>query len=350
MTSTPSILSIQQVSKQYKGNKAFALTDISFELTKGKVLALLGESGSGKTTLLRLIAGFESPNSGEIRLAGNTIATAKHIIPPEKRGIGMVFQDYALFPHLTIHENIIYGLHGQKLQKQRAQEVLALVGLQGLDKRYPHELSGGQQQRVALARALAPQPHLLLLDEPFSNLDEGLKAQVRRDLKQILKKTNTTAIFVTHDTQDALSSADEIILLQGGKIQQQGSPQVLYYEPVSQYVADYFGKVNWVEARMKAGSIESAWGAWSSDKAVEGMGFVGLRPHQISPAIGNSKGMFEAKITEQTFLGAYQELLLENAQGHLLEARVAANHLLSQGVVMQWNCDTSEMLVLPKID
>ena len=231
----------------------YAVNDISFSLQKGQTLALLGESGSGKTTLLRMIAGLEKPTEGSIALQDKFIYNHSEavFVKPEKRNIGLFFQHYALFPHLTVFKNIAYGLSSKiytaSQKKQRVDEMLSLVELKGYEKRFPHELSGGQQQRIALARALAPQPQLLLLDEPFSNLDEQLKNEVRQQIKEILEKTQTTTILVTHDLQDALSLADQLAVMKNGKIEQLDTPQNLYQQPKTKYVATLFGEIQEVD-------------------------------------------------------------------------------------------------------
>lgn len=235
------MLSVHSVSKSFDRGKSFALREVSFSLEEGGIYAIVGESGSGKTTLIRLIAGLEAPDSGEIALNGAVVSSVKKIVPPEKRRIGLVFQEYALFPHQTVLENVLYGISKQKDKHKRAQEVLELTGLRELSGRYPHQLSGGQQQRVALARALAPSPSLLILDEPFSNLDAMLRAQLRNELFSIVKNTGITAVFVTHDTQDALAVADEILILREGRLIQKDAANELYTRPNSIYVASLFG-------------------------------------------------------------------------------------------------------------
>jgi iron(III) transport system ATP-binding protein len=227
----------------------FKLNDISFSVEKGNILALVGESGSGKTTLLRIISGLDTPDSGFITLEEQPIFDNENFVPAEKRNISYVFQDYALFPHLTVAENIRFGI--DKLpaaaQKERLAAMLELVNLTDFADRYPNELSGGEQQRVAVARALAIQPKVLLLDEPFSNLDFIRRETLKTELKSILKKADTTAVFVTHDTTEALYLADKIIVLKDGKILQQGTPEKIYNFPVNQYVASFFGKANFYE-------------------------------------------------------------------------------------------------------
>lgn len=230
------ILSIQNITKTFDNGKVVALNNVSFDLKTGNVLAVVGESGSGKTTLIRIIAGLEVLDSGAVSLRDSVVISEKVFVAPEKRNVGMVFQDYALFPHMTVFKNIAYGLSKSDDKKQRVKEVLDLVGLPDVPKRYPHELSGGQQQRIALARALAPKPELLILDEPFSNLDALLRAQIREEISSIVRKTNTTAIFVTHDIKDALAISDEIMVLQNGVIMQYGKTKDVAENPNNEYV------------------------------------------------------------------------------------------------------------------
>ncbi|ASS74050.1 ABC transporter [Tumebacillus algifaecis] len=214
-----SIVEIQQLTFSYAKGQSPILDQVSIAIEKGEIVGIAGPSGSGKSTLLRLIAGLETPNAGSIAVSDRIVTDARTYVQPESRGVGMVFQDYALFPHLTVAKNIEFGLHrlARAERKKRMQEMLELVGLTGFEQRYPHELSGGQQQRVALARALAPQPIILLMDEPFSNLDADLKASIRRDLRDILKKAEMTCLFVTHDQQDVEAICDRTIELNGAR-------------------------------------------------------------------------------------------------------------------------------------
>jgi iron(III) transport system ATP-binding protein len=234
---------LKNISHSY-GKKSFGLADISFTASAGEIVALLGESGSGKTTLLRIIAGFEIPDKGTIKLDNEILVNENISLPPEKRKTGLVFQEHALFPHLRIEKNILYGVRRGTDASKKLKEMMELTGLQGLEKRYPHELSGGQQQRVAIARSLAAEPKLLLLDEPFSNLDDSIKTQVRTEIRGILKMAGISCIFVTHDTQDCLAVADHIVILQNGKILQNGNPETIYHNPASNYIARLFGPVN----------------------------------------------------------------------------------------------------------
>ena len=217
---------------------------VDFSLAAGQIACLLGPSGCGKTTLLRCIAGFEDIADGEISLHGAVVSRAGQRVAPEKRRIGMVFQDYALFPHLTVEQNVAFGL-GRKPQEDvhlRVRQLLATVGLAGQGEKFPHELSGGQQQRVALARALAPRPELILLDEPFSNLDVGLRERLSVEVREILKREGSTAIMVTHDQHEAFAMADEIGVMYQGRIQQWDVPYNLYHRPANRFVADFIGQ------------------------------------------------------------------------------------------------------------
>jgi len=236
------VLQVDDIRHAFDGH---AVVDgLSFSLRRGTIACLLGPSGCGKTTVLRAIAGFESLRGGRILLDGREVSAAGRALPPEQRRIGMVFQDYALFPHLRVADNVAFGLVGQSRASrvERVDEVLGLVGLAGVGARYPHELSGGQQQRVALARALAPRPRLLLLDEPFSNLDVDLRERLSLEVRDILKAQGTTAILVTHDQDEAFAMADEIGVMHAGTIAQWGSAHALYHRPATRFVAGFIGQ------------------------------------------------------------------------------------------------------------
>lgn len=231
-------ISIEDVCFSYSNSKEYAIDGFSMTIDKGEVISILGRSGSGKSSILRILAGLELPTKGTFTIGDNVLFNQNIFVHPEKRGIGLVFQDYALFPHMTVTENIKFGLfklsHDEK--KKRLKEVLELVELTGFEKRYPYQLSGGQQQRVALARALAPKPNLLLLDEPFSNLDAELQYKIRKDLRDILKKANITSIFVTHDENDAHALADRIVKIDKGKIVKIGRPCDMLGNPIKEEV------------------------------------------------------------------------------------------------------------------
>lgn len=235
-------LVLNSVSQSYGARQIIA--DLSFALPEGAIGCLIGPSGCGKTTALRCISGFEPIQGGEIRVGGEVVSSSRYMLSAEKRNIGMVFQDYALFPHLTVAANIGFGLwkHNASQRKTRVAELLALVGLEAQAASYPHQLSGGQQQRVALARALAPKPRLLLMDEPFSNLDVELRERLSLEVRDILKHEATTALIVTHDQNEAFALADWLGVMQDGRIQQWDTPYKLYHEPVNRFVADFVGQ------------------------------------------------------------------------------------------------------------
>jgi iron(III) transport system ATP-binding protein len=299
------MLSINSISKSFDKGKTFALEEVSFNLKEGDVCAIVGESGSGKTTLVRLIAGLERPDHGSIVLNDKELSSVKKLVPPEKRKIGLVFQEYALFPHFDLLKNVGYGISKMKHKKERALEMLELVGLSGLEKRYPHQLSGGQQQRVALARALAPNPSLLILDEPFSNLDTMLRMQLRSQVFEIIKKTGVTAIFVTHDTQDALSVADEILILQQGKVIQKDQASNLYTRPNSVYVASLFG--NTIQLNKE---LQSAFDCPLNPNCNHAIRNENLSINEECEYVTH------ARVLKKTFLGNATQLLLKLDNGH----------------------------------
>jgi iron(III) transport system ATP-binding protein len=241
----PPILDIQNLSKSYDGKK-LAISDCSFQLERGKICAIVGESGSGKTTLLRLIAGLERPNEGSIKINGTIVSNDALIVPPQKRELGFVFQNFALFPHLTVEQNIAFGL--KKNKAATIEQVLELTKMRGFEKSYPNQLSGGQKQRIALARTIARQPKLLLLDEPFSNLDANLKSELRQEIKTIVKRLGVTMIFITHDIMDAIDIAEKIILLKQGGIVAYDSienfPKNIQNKEVQQLLSDLKNTTN----------------------------------------------------------------------------------------------------------
>ncbi|HWP57224.1 MAG TPA: ABC transporter ATP-binding protein [Candidatus Acidoferrales bacterium] len=250
------LLVVDNVDKRYGAEFPPAVSHLSFSLEEGEILALLGPSGSGKTTALRLIAGFEKPDSGAIVLKGVPVAGNGSWLPPEARKVGMVFQDYALFPHLTLLDNVAFGLSGSRKDRERkALEVLAKVGMDRLASRYPHELSGGQQQRVALARALAPEPWLILLDEPFSNLDADMRADMRREVEKVLRESNMSAVLVTHDQEEAFVLADRVGVLNNGSLEQLAAPEVLYHTPATRFVADFVGEADFLPGEVQDGIV-----------------------------------------------------------------------------------------------
>ncbi|MBI2916451.1 MAG: ABC transporter ATP-binding protein [Chloroflexi bacterium] len=296
---TDAVVQLHSVSKAYGLTRV--IEDLSLHIVAGELLSILGPSGCGKTTTLRLIAGFERPDRGSIEVGGRPVANGSVFLPPERRGVGMVFQDYALFPHLTVAQNVSYGVR-ERDRKRRVQELLKMVGLGGLEKRYPHELSGGQQQRVALARALAPQPPIVLLDEPFSNLDADLRAQVRREVRDILKSTGTAAIFVTHDQEEALAIADHVAVLHQGRLEQTGTPDEIYHWPKTRFVADFVGQADFLPASVTPQGVVSELGTWALPVPVDAGQDVELmvRPHDTG-VIADGQG--DAVVTAREFHG-----------------------------------------------
>lgn len=323
-------LQVQNLSKSYRNGPAPAVRDVSFELPEGKLLSLVGESGSGKTTLLRLLAGLETPESGTISLDGRLLSSPAAVVPPEQRGIGLVFQHHALFPHLTVEKNIGFGLRHLSRDERLAviAQLLALVGLAKFGARYPHELSGGERQRIALARALAPEPRLLLLDEPFSSLDARLRQTVRDDTRAILKERGATALFVTHDTGDALSIADRIVVLKHGQLQQDGAPPEVYHAPANAYVASFFGTCNFLPMH----SLPHPSGARilcqvgpPSPSEKPGFG-LWVRPEDLELVRPESPETLAGTITKVGFHGAYLEVTLHCAHAAAAPFEVTVWH------------------------
>jgi iron(III) transport system ATP-binding protein len=300
-----SLLHLEQLTKYYPSQPLPAVDHLSLELGQGEILALLGPSGCGKTTTLRLIAGFERPDAGMVAIGGKVMADGRTSVPPEQRGVGVVFQEYTLFPHLTVEKNILFGLRHVAAQEraQRLREMLGMVGLGAFARRYPHELSGGQQQRVALARALAPRPAILLLDEPFSNLDADLRTQMLHEVYAILRELGTTAVFVTHDHEEAFMMADRVGVLNGGRLEQLSCPEEIYHVPATRFVARFVGQANFLQGRVVGLGIETDIGTFPNSLALpEGAAAeVMIRPHQLElrrDATGN------ALVVSRRFRGA----------------------------------------------
>jgi iron(III) transport system ATP-binding protein len=331
-------LILRNISKRYFAGDGYAVREVSLSVSRGEMMALIGESGSGKTTLLRLIAGFEIPDSGEMVIRDKMVYDGKIFTAPEKRGVGMVFQDAALFPHLSISSNIGFGLHKLRnsAKKNRIAELLKLVGLDGIGHRYPHQLSGGQQQRVALARALAPNPSLILLDEPFSSIDKNLKDQVRDEMRQIIEQTKTTSVFVTHDTKDALSIADRVAILRKGRLLQIDTPETIYEKPVCSCVAGFLGKTNLLKANVTEAGFETAIGLIPSEIAngKNGPVTLSIRPEHFD-VLNTDKPGICAKVAEISFCGDHLEVLLAvknaPAENQTLQISVRAERQIEKG-------------------
>ena len=310
---------VSDLSASY--GKTLVLKRLSFEVPSSSMLAVLGASGSGKTTLLRVLAGFKRMNEGTIAFGQMTVADDRTWVATKSRGVGIVPQEGALFPHLSVEKNVAFGLHHSENAKARVREVLELVGMQDFAKRNPHELSGGQAQRVALARALAPEPNLLLLDEPFSALEQGLREELGFEVKQLLESLKTTSILVTHDQEEALGLADQVLVIMNGTAAQQGSPQDVYQSPATAQVGHFVGDLIELPVTQWSGNVvQSALGSievTQSPKLAEDV-VVCVRPEQISLGSGNTK----AKVCELRYHGYDTVVTLELSAGEHISARV----------------------------
>ena len=312
-----------------------ALDDVALELREGAMLALLGPSGCGKTTLLRLISGFEQPDAGTVEVRGRRMASPTAMVPPERRRVGLVFQDLALFPHLSTRENVAYGIRRDPDHAVRTDELLEMVGLRADAERMPHELSGGMQQRVALARAMAPRPDVLLLDEPFSSLDQAMRTQLRGEVRQILRDARQSAVFVTHDQAEALTIADEVAVMTRGRVLQVAPPEIIYAEPATPYVATFVGVSNLVPAEIHEGIASTRFGdvplIGASAARTDGHALCLLRPEHFSVVEAPDGPASEDgwRITDRRFSGS--EILLElsatNGERLWVEAGGRVRHL-----------------------
>ena len=335
------LLEVRNLRQAYGNHQV--VVDLTFSLARGAIGCLLGPSGGGKTTVLRCIAGFEAVLDGEIRLAGRLVSRAGVMLPPEERHIGMVFQDYALFPHLSVAANIAFGLHAtpQAQRAARVRELADVVGLGSVLDKYPHEISGGQQQRVALARALAPRPELLLLDEPFSNLDIDLRERLSLEVRDIIKASGATAVLVTHDQQEAFAMADEIGILHEGRVQQWDSPYNLYHRPANRFVADFVGQGVFLPARaIRPGQVEIELGILRGGE-LPGNGEtleVLLRPDDI---VHDDAAPTRAEVLHKAFRGAEILYTLRLESGRKVLALVPShhNHALGEKIGIRLDVD-----------
>lgn len=295
-----SALRFEAVSHAYGARTA--LRSFSLEVGAGELVSLLGPSGSGKTTALRIAAGLEVPQRGRVEVGGNVVVTDGVFVPPERRDVGLLFQDLALFPHLTVAENVAFGLRAGSERKARVDEMLGLVGLTDQGRVYPHQLSGGQQQRVALARALAPRPRVLLLDEPFSNLDVVLRQQVRREMANLLKAVGTSALLVTHDPEEALFMSDRVALMRDGAIEQVASPEALYFAPATRFVATFFGDANVIATAVRGGRAVTPLGTVEAKGIADGPAEVIVRAQGLVLSAGAQAVVKSARILGATLL------------------------------------------------
>jgi len=339
---------LTNVSRFFENVKA--VCDLTFSIMEGEFFSLLGPSGCGKTTTLRLIAGLDRPNSGVVTIGQEIVANDKVWVVPEKRGIGIVFQDYALFPHMTVYQNIAFGLKGFSREeiRNRVMHILAVVGLIGLGERYPHELSGGQCQRVALARSLAPSPKVILLDEPFSNLDADLREELRIETKCILKENGTTTILVTHDQEEAFSLSDRVGVLNQGRLEQIGTPAEIYHRPSSRFVADFVGKADFITGIVDKGMVLS--GIWKLPVSCEKETVARevdlmIRPDDVDFVVDPSGN---AIITEARFLGASIMYKLQLADGIIIHSLKPSTQVISPGTRVHLSVDTAHVVIFPR--
>ena len=318
------IIRARSVTKSY--GLESVLSDFNLDVWNGSIVGILGMSGSGKTTALRLIAGFEKPDSGIIEMRNEIISNEDTFLPPEQRNVGMVFQDYALFPHLNVEKNISFGLKAFEMKSGRLEEVISMCNLEEYRKKFPQELSGGQQQRVALARALAPKPEVILLDEPFTSLDAHMARDLREEVVMLLKQTETTAIIVTHDQEEALSVCDVVSVLENGQVIQSATPQEIYLNPVSQTVANSVGDPNILKGFSTNGRVETSLGSFVS--AYNGALDVSIRPECIELTL-DTEGSYV--VTECTFYGHDQVISFSNNKGEIFRARSLPNTIYESG-------------------
>jgi iron(III) transport system ATP-binding protein len=337
-------LSVRSLTRRFAASRRPAVADVSFEAARGEIIAVLGSSGCGKTTLLRMIAGFEQPSSGAISVGGVEVE-GRVRVPPEQRRVGLVFQETTLFPHLTVMDNVLFGLRrgAMAARRARAAELLALAGVHGLESRHPHEISGGQAQRVALARALAPAPEVLLLDEPFNNLDSTIKRTLIEELWRLLRETHTTTLLVTHDLGEAFGLADRIAVIRDGELQQIDTPRALYAQPVNAYVAAFLGRTNLVPARPACEGCLTDLGPvlWATPIHHEGHLVVSVRPHDLvlhegwSPALCGVRG----RVARVVFQGDKAEVLVnagldDGGQNLVVSAPANADYVAGDAVTV----------------
>jgi iron(III) transport system ATP-binding protein len=344
------LLEVKRVSQAY--DRRLVLEELSFSLEPGMIGCLLGPSGCGKTTVLRCIAGFEPVTRGEIVLHGETMSRPGRTVPAERRRIGMVFQDYALFPHLTVERNVAFGLRTleEAQRNDRAAELLEIVRLNHVAKRYPHELSGGQQQRVALARALAPRPELLLLDEPFSNLDVEMRERLSVEVREILKQQKTTAMLVTHDQHEAFNIADQIGLMAHGRIEQWDTPYRLYHEPATRFVADFIGQGVFLPGtvlsdqtiRVELGVLR---GRVMHEAANGSEVDVLLRPDDI---LHDDSSPLQARVLHKAFRGAEFLYTLELPGGGRVLSLVPSHHNHAVGETIGIRLEIDHVVAFPR--
>ena len=341
------ILELRSVSCAYEPNRP-AVRDISFSAHEGEILCLLGPSGCGKTTILRAIAGFEPVRCGHIFLSGRMVSSSSETIPTEKRRVGMVFKEYALFPHLRGADNIAFGLpHLSRAERRcRVQEMLRLTGLEGFDRRYPHELSGGQQQRVALSRALVQNPALLLLDEPFSNLDPDMAGRMRQEVHALLRRMKTTTILVTHDHDEAFAMADRIAVLNQGVLEQMDAPEVIYHLPTTRFVAEFVGQADFVAGQIRRGRVHTELGEFPDTlNSAEGSTVVVMiRPDDIHLAPNKSA---EPRIVARQFRGSENLYTIRLPSGQVVHSSESSTSVYQEGTTVELHVSVTHTVLFP---
>jgi iron(III) transport system ATP-binding protein len=346
-------LTLEGISRSF--GRIRALADIDINAEPGEIVSLLGHSGCGKSTLLRIAAGVDVPTAGRVLVDGREVASDKVFVPPEKRSIGLMFQDYALFPHLTVLRNVMFGLTAldRKARQQEALAALGRVALAHLAESYPHEISGGEQQRVALARAIVPRPGILLMDEPFSGLDSRLRDSVRADTLSVLRETGATAIIVTHDPEEAMRMSDRIVLMRGGRIVQHGSAESLYDRPESLFVARFFSHLNELPGTIRSGRAMTRIGDFAAEGHAEGREVtVAIRPQgvRLAPAAQSEAGT-PGRIMSRHFLGEIDlfDVAVDGWDAYLL-AKARAGEGLVPGTDVRVSFDARDVLVFPEDD
>ncbi|TVQ07769.1 MAG: ABC transporter ATP-binding protein [Leptolyngbya sp. DLM2.Bin27] len=358
----PDILRLDTVTKRYSPHLPPAVDHVSLALGQGEILGLLGPSGCGKTTLLRLIAGFEQPDEGDVYLTGQSVSGSTWL-PPERRDVGIVFQDYALFPHLTVEKNVAFGLQrrgpgaGAKTGRggapsaaavqQHTEAAIALVGLEGLKHRFPHELSGGQQQRVALARALAPRPAIILLDEPFSNLDVQVRLYLRQEVRDILRQVGASGVFVTHDQEEALALADRVAVMNQGHLEQLDTPERVYDQPASRFVAEFVTQANFLPAQPSPQGWKTEVGCFALEGGADpatGLADLMVRQEDIA-LVADAAGA--AVVRDRQFLGREYKYCLQTPSGRWLYARLPVGPPIAIGSQAQVTVPSGRVRAYP---
>jgi iron(III) transport system ATP-binding protein len=326
------VLDLEDVTREFGGETA--VNSLSLSVREGELLTLLGPSGCGKTTTLRLIAGLEDPTRGSITIAGDTVAGEGALVAPEDRDVGLVFQEFALFPHLTVEENVAFGLREWDAadREARVDELIDLVGLAAHREKLPEQLSGGQRQRVALARSLAPEPDVILLDEPFSNLDVRLRVEMREEVRRILKAAGVTAVSVTHDQEEALSISDRVAIMNDGRIEQIGKPEVVFENPESRFVASFLGRASFLPGRVRGDVVETTLGELPTDQlngpleAYDGAKIdVLVRPDDLAAHHAEDEAAADGTVVHRQYTGPAFVYRVELADGNVV--RCLHNHV-----------------------